>query len=93
MPVLINLGRLLMICVWAFLILNLFHPFQRPLNIFVNVALIFMGVMHGLQLAMLKATQGKNEPPLSAFLQTKIFLFGVFELLAWQKKRRQDSQK
>ncbi len=38
---LINIGRLLMLCVWGFLILNLVHPFPRPLNIFVNVALIF----------------------------------------------------
>ncbi len=37
---LINIGRLLMLCVWGFLILNLVHPFPRPLNIFVNVALI-----------------------------------------------------
>jgi hypothetical protein len=37
---LINFGRLLMLCVWAFLLLNLFQPFPKPLNIFVNVALI-----------------------------------------------------
>lgn len=42
---LINLGRLLMLFVWAFLILNLVHPFPRPLNIFVNVALVFMALM------------------------------------------------
>ena len=42
---LINLGRLLMLFVWAFLILNRFHPFPRPLNIFVNVALVFMVLM------------------------------------------------
>ena len=53
---LINLGRLLMLCVWAFLLLNLFHPFPRPLNIFVNVALIFMVLMHGMQMALLKST-------------------------------------
>lgn len=34
---LINIGRLLMLCVWGFLILNLVHPFPRLLNI-VNVA-------------------------------------------------------
>lgn len=28
MPVLINVGRVLMLCVWAFLILNLVHPFR-----------------------------------------------------------------
>ncbi|WP_411916318.1 DUF1145 domain-containing protein, partial [Acinetobacter baumannii] len=26
-----------MLCVWAFLLLNLFQPFPKPLNIFVNV--------------------------------------------------------
>jgi uncharacterized protein YhhL (DUF1145 family) len=57
---LINLGRLLMLCVWAFLLLNLFQPFPKPLNIFVNVALIFMILMHGLQLTLLKATQPKD---------------------------------
>lgn len=82
---LINLGRLLMLCVWAFLLLNLFQPFPKPLNIFVNVALIFMILMHGLQLTLLKATQPKEAPPLSRFEQIRIFIFGVFELVAWQK--------
>ena len=83
---LINIGRLLMLCVWGFLILNLVHPFPRPLNIFVNVALIFMILMHGLQLTLLKATQTKDAPPLSRFEQIRIFIFGVFELLVWMKK-------
>lgn len=56
---LINIGRLLMLCVWGFLILNLVHPFPRPLNIFVNVALIFTVLMHGMQLALLKSTYRK----------------------------------
>lgn len=85
---LINLGRLLMLCVWGFLILNLIQPFPRPLNIFVNVALIFMVLMHGLQLAMLKATQPKDAPPMGKPKQFRIFLFGVFELLAWQKRQK-----
>lgn len=82
---LINLGRLLMLCVWAFLLLNLFQPFPKPLNIFVNVALIFMILMHGLQLTLLKATQPKEAPPLSRFEQIRIFIFGVFELVAAEK--------
>jgi len=85
---LINLGRLLMLCVWGFLILNLIQPFPRPLNIFVNVALICMVLMHGLQLAMLKATQPKDAPPMGKPEQFRIFLFGVFELLAWQKRQK-----
>nr|AMJ35697.1 YhhN-like protein [uncultured bacterium]AMJ35736.1 YhhN-like protein [uncultured bacterium] len=39
-----------MLGVWAFLILNLVHPFPRPLNIFINVALIFTAFMHALRL-------------------------------------------
>jgi putative membrane protein len=70
---LINFGRVLMLCVWAFLLLNLFQPFPKPLNIFVNVALIFMILMHGLQLTLLKATQPKDAPPLSRFEQIRIF--------------------
>ena len=59
---LINIGRLLMLCVWGFLILNLVHPFPRPLNIFVNVALIFTVLMHGMQLALLKSTFTERWP-------------------------------
>lgn len=62
---LINLGRLLMLFVWAFLILNLAHPFPRPLNIFVNVALAFMALMHGMQLALLKSTIPKDGPQMT----------------------------
>jgi len=83
---LLNLGRLLMLCVWAFLLLNLFQPFPRPLNIFVNVALFFMILMHGLQMLLLKATLPQDAPPMRRSEQIRIFLFGVFELIAWQKK-------
>lgn len=83
---LINLGRLLMLCVWAFLLLNLFQPFPRPLNIFVNVALVFMVLMHGMQLALLQSTIPKDGPQMTKVEKVRIFLFGVFELLVWQKK-------
>lgn len=83
---LINFGRLLMLCVWAFLLLNVFHPFKFPANIFINVAMVFMILMHGLQLALLKATQPKDGPALTTSQKVRIFLFGVFELVAWQKK-------
>jgi len=82
----LNLGRLLMLFVWAFLLLNIVQPFPRPLTYFVNVALIFMVLMHGLQLVLLKATQPKDAAKLSRLTQVKIFFFGVFELLAWQRK-------
>ncbi|WGL56480.1 DUF1145 family protein [Kluyvera intermedia] len=83
---LINLGRLLMLCVWGFLLLNLFQPFPRPLNIFVNVALIFMVLMHGMQMALLQSTMPKDGPQMTRGEKVRIFLFGVFELLIWQKK-------
>lgn len=82
----LNIGRLLMLFVWAFLLLNVVHPFPKPLTYFVNVALFFMVIMHGLQLVLLRATQPKEAPKLSGLTQAKIFFFGVFELLAWQKK-------
>lgn len=70
---LINLGRLLMLCVWAFLLLNLFQPFPKPLNIFVNVALIFMILMHGLQLTLLKR-RSRKMPRRWAALSKSAFL-------------------
>ncbi|WLI78977.1 DUF1145 family protein [Kosakonia sp. H02] len=83
---LINLGRLMMLCIWAFLILNLIKPFPRPLNIFVNVALVFTVFMHALQATMLKTALPKEGPQMTKAEQMRIFLFGVFELLVWQKK-------
>lgn len=83
---LINLGRLLMLGVWAFLLSNLVQPFPHPLNIFVNVALIFMVLTHGLQMALLKSTLPPDGPQMTSGEKVRIFLFGVFELLVWQKK-------
>lgn len=50
--------------------------------------MIFMIVMHALQTVLLKATLAKGEK-LSGWLQTRIFFFGVFEMLAMQKKQKQ----
>lgn len=83
---LINAGRVLMIFVWAFLLLNLVQPFPKPLTYFVNVALFFMVIMHGLQLVLMRTTQPADAAKLSGVMQLKVFFFGVFELLAWQKK-------
>lgn len=87
---LINLGRLLMLFVWAFLILNLVHPFPRPLNIFVNVALVFMALMHGMQLALLKSTIPKAGPQMTTGEKIRIFLFGVCS--GTLKTRKRDSE-
>ena len=83
---LINLGRLLMLCVWGFLLTNLIHPFPKPLKYFIDVALFFLVIMHGFQVMLLKSTQPKDQP-ISYWQEAKIFIFGVFELLAWQKKQ------
>ena len=88
----INLGRLLMLGVWGFLLSNLFYPFPKPLKYFIDVATIFMVLMHGLQLVLLKSTQPKDQP-ISGWQQARIFIFGVFELLAWQKKQPQRPKK
>ena len=93
MPVLINLGRLLMLGVWAFLILNLVHPFPRPMNIFVNVALIFTAFMHALQMVMLKNGLPKDGPQMTGWQQLCVFIFGVFELLVWMKTFKAQAKK
>ena len=35
---LINIGRILMLAVWGFLIFSPVHPFPKPLNIFMHIA-------------------------------------------------------
>lgn len=84
---LINAGRVLMICVWGFMVFNLIHPFPKPLKYFMDVAMVFMVFMHALQTIFLKATLAKGEK-LSKLLQMRIFFFGVFEMLAIQKKQK-----
>ncbi|GKX50763.1 DUF1145 family protein [Budvicia aquatica] len=85
----INLGRLLMLGVWGILLLNLFQPFPSPLKYFMHVAMAFMFFMHGLQLIMLKTTLPKDGEKISGWQEFRIFVFGVFELLAWQRKQKQ----
>ncbi|MEI9598988.1 DUF1145 family protein [Moellerella wisconsensis] len=85
---LINIGRILMLCVWGFMIFNLVHPFPKPLKYFMDIAMIFMIFMHALQTLFMKSTLSKQQK-LSGWLQVRIFLFGVFELLVIQKKQQQ----
>ncbi|MGO2336202.1 DUF1145 family protein [Providencia sp.] len=84
---LINIGRLLMVCVWGFMLFNLIHPFPKPLKYFMDIAMIFMVIMHALQTMFIKASLPKNEK-LSGLVQVRIFFFGVFELLVMQKKMK-----
>lgn len=83
---LINCGRVVMVFIWVVLLLNLVHPATKPLKYFIDVALIFMVVMHGLQVVLLKATQTASGPKMTRREEIKLFIFGVFELLSWQKK-------
>ncbi|MEI9750286.1 DUF1145 family protein [Moellerella wisconsensis] len=85
---LINIGRILMLCVWGFMIFNLVHPFPKPLKYFMDIAMIFMIFMHALQTLFMKSTLSKQQK-LSGWIQLRIFLFGVFELLVIQKKQQQ----
>ncbi|MEQ1976865.1 DUF1145 family protein [Xenorhabdus sp. SGI240] len=87
----IQLGRGIMILVWGIMIFNLFHPFPSPLKYFMNIAMVFTVIMHSFQLLLLKNSQPKDQK-LSGFIQTKIFFFGVFELLVWQKKLLKEKQ-
>ena len=84
---LINLGRLLMVCVWGFMVFNLVHPFPKPLKYFMDIAMVFMVFMHALQTIFIKVSLPKGEK-LSGWLQVRIFFFGVFEMLAMQKKTK-----
>lgn len=82
----ITIGRLLMLLVWGILIFNFISPFPKPLRYFMDVAAIFTFFMHALQILLLKSTLNNNQP-LPIKQQVKILIFGVFELLAWQKKQ------
>lgn len=86
---LINIGRLLMLGIWLFLVYNLIVPFPKPLKYFLDLSFGFMVIMHGLKLLMLKATILPGQPKLTKLEQLRIFLFGVFELIAWQRKQNQ----
>nr|WP_314263912.1 DUF1145 family protein [uncultured Moellerella sp.] len=84
---LINIGRLLMISVWGFMLFNLIHPFPKPLKYFMDIAMIFMVIMHALQTLFMKSTLPKGEKmPLGQ--QIRLFFFGVFELLSIQKVQK-----
>ncbi|MDC9598447.1 DUF1145 family protein [Xenorhabdus anantnagensis] len=87
----IQLGRVIMILVWGIMIFNLLHPFPKPLKYFMDIAMVFTIIMHAFQLLLLKNSQPKDQK-LPAFLQAKIFFFGVFELLAWQKKQHKEKE-
>ena len=55
---------------------------------FLDVATLFMLFMHGLQILLLKNTLTEQDKPLTLAQQSRIFIFGVFELFAWQKQQQ-----
>lgn len=83
----INLGRVVMLFIWGVLLFNWMTPFPKPLHYFLSVALIFMFLMHGLQVLLFKATLNQTEQKLTAKQQLCLFLFGSVELLAWRRKK------
>lgn len=44
-----------------------------------------MAMLHALQLTLLKAALTKDEVKPSAAFQTRVFHFGMFKMVAWQK--------
>ncbi len=86
---LINLGRIVMLVVWGFLFYNLVDPFPVPVNYFLYVAMAFTVIMHGLKVVMISALVQPNEPPVTLADKWSIFIFGIFGLLARQKKLNQ----
>lgn len=70
----------------AFLLMNIVHPAPKPLKYFIDVALFFMVVMHGLQLVLLRATQSKDAPALSGYTQLKIFFSGSSNCFPGRRK-------
>lgn len=89
----INIGRLLMLLVWTVMLYNMFIPFAKPLNYILNIAFIFMVIMHILKLIMLKIALANEQIQFSKAAQIRLFFFGVFELLAWQKQWRNEDKK
>lgn len=81
----LNLGRLLMLCLWAVMLSNVFHPFPRPTNVLMNIALIFTLFMHGLQLLLMHLSLAGQQGRLAWSTKVKIFVFGSMALLTKQK--------
>ncbi|SES72199.1 DUF1145 domain-containing protein [Thorsellia anophelis] len=84
---LINLGRLLMLIIWVFLLLNIIMPVQKPLNYFLYFALIFMTIMHLLKVFMISFMLAKSEP-LTFAQKIRLFLFGVFEMIPMYRRQK-----
>lgn len=83
----IFIGRLFYLCVWAFLIFNLICPLPHPANIVGNIALLVLILTHGLQAILLNATLTPQEKQNDRFKVFRLFVFGIFETLNWNQTK------
>lgn len=82
----IGIGKIATAVVWLLMLVNLFFPFPSPANVFINGALIFLIVTHGLQAWLLSKTLTKQERENSNKC-IKLFFFGAFEAMSWKKEK------
>lgn len=84
---LINAGRVLMICVWGFMVFNLIHPFPKPLKYFMDIAMVFMIFMHALQTIFLKQPSPKAKNSQDG---CKHAFFSLVSLRCWQCRKNKN---
>lgn len=87
----IILGKIGYLIIWLFFIVNLFFPYPKPANILCNIALCAMILLHGLQAFLFAATRTQQEKEADKFAVLRFFIFGVFEVFSWKKKKKQQS--
>lgn len=78
-------GKIATAIVWVMMLINLIMPFPSPANVFINGALIFLVVTHGLQAWLLSKTLTKQERE-KGNKCLKLFFFGLFEAMSWKKE-------
>ncbi|MGL4270580.1 MAG: DUF1145 domain-containing protein [Plesiomonas sp.] len=87
----LNLGRLLMLLVWALLLTNLVHPLSpHTLSVLLYLLLGLTLMMHALQLLLARTLLGKARP-LGRSGSLRVLLFGVLELIPLRRRLAQDS--
>lgn len=85
-------GKIGYVLIWLFFLWNLFFPYQRPANILCNIAFCAMIILHGLQAFLFATTRTQQEKEKDKFAVFRFFLFGVFEVLSWNKKQKKNIQ-
>lgn len=83
----ILLGRLLYLSIWLFLIINFFISYPKPINIIINIALTSLTFVHLLQAILLHKILTKQEKHQDKWQVFRLFLFGIFEALRWNKAK------